>query len=109
MTTPDEKYVVFKRSDWDRFVKNVEHEIPTDDVPGISPLTDAVVLRTKDQFAGPALHAYCGAVLSAAEMVPRGELQDSARASLVSIADYFHERANEADEKRRIGAAGNPD
>lgn len=95
----DEKYVVFKKDEFEQFL--------VDCGDGCRPeaLEDAVVIRTQDVYAGPALHAYAGAVLSAAEM----REGDSVRDDLVRIADYFHDRAVEADDARRTNRASVPD
>lgn len=96
MTTPDEKYVVFKAdefSDWYQTVDGAGDTVPMR-------LDDAVVIRTKDIFAGPVLHTYAGAVQTAIEVI-RGTDTHSSRdwiSHLEQVRDYFHDRANEADK-----------
>lgn len=69
-------------------------------------LHDAVVIRTGDVFAGPALHGYAasiGVTISVLKDVIWPGRSPQAE-SLQPIADYLSERAVEADE---IAAAGN--
>lgn len=117
--SPDEKYITFKRNDfyelmgklalpspqtfgWNQYTdcaaiaQRVHHEAESVCV------ADAVVIRTHDAFAGPALHAYCDSitlVIKAIEqLVP--EPEDGVKeglAGLISVSDYLHQRAVEAD------------
>jgi hypothetical protein len=87
----DEKYIVFKRSEWEA------HKSQTGCMPETMAVTDAVVIRTQDVFAGPALHTYANMIqiaLALASPRPTTDLRDLRR-----IADYFHTRAVEADER----------
>jgi hypothetical protein len=91
---PD-KYITFKRDDWDDFVTN-----STDIAPGagenfaqLRSLPDAVVIRRQDLFAGPALHAYSASIAIASKLNSDPELTKSLR----NVADYFHEQAVLAD------------
>lgn len=95
-TVQDEKYVVFKRDDWENFKRNTifdYHPQATHGEP--DPIEDATVLRPNDIFTPVALHAYVGAVQSAIEVhevagrpVPQ---------ALYDARDYFLDRAEEAD------------
>ena len=88
----DQKYVVIKRSEWEQL------RLDTGSVRMPDPLDDAVVIRTKDIFAGPVLETYAGAVQTAIEVI-QGTSSDLARSwieDLEAIRDYFHERAQEA-------------
>lgn len=95
--TADDKYVVFKREDWEKFSEAYGHE----DIGLLASQTlqDAVVIRTSDVYAGPALHAYAAMVSMISktlrEIVP--DLADRQQ----RVADYFHDRATEADEHPR--------
>lgn len=103
----DEKYVVFKKEDWEEFRQNAE--VDGGRVEDPRPLGDAVVIRTQDTFAGPALHAYAGAVMSELEFGRSTITANEQETDLQAAADYFHERAVEADEARRLGTARMPD
>lgn len=81
----DHKYVVFKREEYEQGLRD---EIPA------PPLTDAVVIRTKDRFAGTALRTYADTVSNSVELfieagiaVPEG---------LVEIRDYFYAKSDDA-------------
>lgn len=98
---PDEKYIVFKRSEFDLvFRRSDRNELEAIALP------DAVVIRTQDIFAGPALHVYASSMAITVATRTNWSLADE---NLQSIADYFYERANEADEARANGAAKLPD
>jgi hypothetical protein len=103
----DSKYIVFKRGE---FVKLVEEMLTRnfrldqlDQRIESVVLPDAVVIRTKDRFAGPALHAYSQSIALVASVSPAD------RHNLLGAADYMHRRALEADEIARAGAAKFPD
>lgn len=99
----DNKYIVFKR---DQFFEMMGGFLPKGDIDCapiaaemvaaslVYSLDDAVVIRTQDPFAGPALHGYAAGI---ALFVRLGAPDEDAQ-RLQSIADYFHERAVEADE-----------
>lgn len=91
----DEKYVVFRRDDFnDIFTDNnliagkVRQDLSTIQVK------DAVVIRTQDIFAAPALDAYANSI-SVALMI-MGYKPGDPHPELANTADYFHERATEA-------------
>lgn len=88
----DEKYVVFKREEFQRWYQTV------DSAGGTVPmaLDDATVIRGQDLFAGPALHAYAASIAIAVKILANTD-PDLAK-SLRDVADYFSERAAEADE-----------
>lgn len=89
----DEKYIVFKREDFDPWLESMDCDCP-------EVVRDGVVIRTRDIFAGPALDMYAAAVALAAKLVPK---TSSAYYQLVHVADYFHDRANEArDQEGKI-------
>lgn len=95
----DDKYVVFKREDWNRYVE----EIDGADAQWIVKqfinsrvLKDAVVIRTRDSFASAALHTYANSIAISANAMHNVLPEVSSR--LQKIADYFHSRAVEADD-----------
>ena len=100
----DEKYVVFKREDLERFFSE---QIGTANRQFLlrQSLDDAVVIRTQDLFAGPALHVYANSIALAAHLASTPGIVDR----LETVVDYFSERADEADELRRRGVAHIPD
>lgn len=103
-TIRDEKYVVFKRSDLAdlrEYFKRNRNFAPHLDAIMEKQLDDAVVIRTQDIFAGPALHGYAAALAIAVRVWSFAPGHEREVASLQSIADYFHERAVEADEGPR--------
>lgn len=96
-TVQDEKYVVFKRDDWENFKRDTifdYHPQATYGEP--DPIEDATVLRPNDIFTAPTLHAYVGAVTTAIEIYER-VLDIAAPAQLAEARDYFMNRAEEAD------------
>ena len=89
----DDKFIVFKRAEWEAFWS----DSPVLDEPP-APVEDAVVIRTGDVFAAPALHSYAASIAVAAKMGRNLDPQQHPEfANLQRIADYFHERAVEAD------------
>lgn len=95
----DDKYIVFKRDEFS--VYNYENG-DCDEV------ADAVVIRTQDVFAGPALHTYAAginiAIRIAGDLIGDGGMDGPGweqQRRLVRIADYFHRRAVEADDGLR--------
>lgn len=111
----DEKYIVFKRKDFDQLrEKLISVELPTivDRVLDLPPVEDAVVIRKQDVFAGPALHAYASSIQTVIELlrslstdpvnvdhgVPGLTVEQMSR--LYPIRDYFFQQAFEADDVR---------
>lgn len=85
----DDKYVVLKIEDAEMIGKFSEE---TYAAIREKRLEDAVVIRTQDIFAGPALWVYAHVLALAAKT---GTSQHSRR--FQEIADYFSARATEAD------------
>jgi hypothetical protein len=87
---PD-KYITFKREE-------LQTTFPLPFVRTLRELEieDAVVIRTQDAFAGPALHAYAASISIAAKVLFDTGSPEQATA-LQDIADYFSLRAEEAD------------
>ena len=98
----DTKYVVLKRSELEVLLLELgcqsigdEHaasEWARDCLESYA-LTDAVVIRTKDAFAGPALHSYAHNIALVASLTDN----PMTKHQLQQIADYFADRAREAD------------
>lgn len=98
----DDKYVVFKREDWEQFahVGMAEGGIHDGGDAGIDinalserVVRDAVVIRRKDVFAPPALEMYAMSIDVALSLTPGG---DPRREALKRISAYFHQQATEA-------------
>ena len=96
----DEKYVVWKRKDWEKFLEDwagADEEMVRD--LNEAALKDATVIRGQDLFAAPALDCYANSI-GIAMMVMPVVTHDHQRKELEKTMDYFHERATEA---RMIG------
>lgn len=109
----DEKYVVFKREEFEMCMAALALEVAGEVVHDIKrrSLPDAVVIRTRDVFAGPALHGYAAGIhlgISVAAHLS-SSVRDGRGRSLMSTADYFSERAAEADAFAAAGEAHLPD
>lgn len=94
MTRPD-KYVVFKREEFEAWYYDIVEmrSQPPDEVP------DHTVIRAQDIFAAPALHAYANSITVAMtifDALPR--LGEENKKRLRDLADFFHERAAEAEQ-----------
>jgi hypothetical protein len=68
-------------------------------------LNDAVVIRTGDLFAGPALHSYAHNIALVASQTDTWKT----KVQLQAIADYFADRAREADVQQYEDTAKLPD
>lgn len=103
----DNKYITFKREDWRRFCDGMgEDGVHSGGSLGIdinefaeSALEDAVVIRTKDPFAGPALHSYAAGINL---YVNLSHVNGEVARHLREVAHYFHERALEADSEQIV-------
>lgn len=84
----DEKYVVFKKSELDKWLADVGRDwmMP-------QRVMDAVVIRRQDMFAAPALEAYSNAMMCAVEALREAVPFDDRWERLRDIADYFHQQA----------------
>jgi hypothetical protein len=90
----DQKYITFKRE----AITPILEQFPQQWWP--KEIEDAVVIRTQDAFAGPALHAYAASIgIAAKVLLDTGNREQAFR--LQDIADYFNARAEEADEGQR--------
>lgn len=89
----NDKYVVFKREDFERLM---DEDRPHMYAAALE-VEDAVVIRRQDLFAGPALHSYAHSIALAARIVQTGNASRDEEKRLQQIADYFHEQALLAD------------
>jgi len=87
----DEKYIVFKRSDWEEASQNLGSAWTPE------PVDDAVVIRTRDIYAGPAFHAYAHAAMTTLEFMTE---HSPIREEIDPVVNYFLDRAEEADRIR---------
>lgn len=91
--TISEKYVVFKKEDFDhwRTTENAEVRDLDGDI-----IHDVFVLRSSDVFAAPTLHAYAGAVATTIDLdATRGFLSDNEKRQYTALADGVTELALE--------------
>ena len=98
----DDKFLVLKRSELEQLLLELGHqsiddpnhplEWATDTIESYA-LNDAVVIRTGDVFSGPALHSYAHTIAMVAKLTS----DDKTWHQLQRIADYFSDRAREAD------------
>lgn len=98
MTIDPNKYIVFKREDFDRWADTI-HDADSESMPEALP--DAVVIRRKDVFAAPALYAYASTCVSVADVLDITDGQPSMIAGLRDLADFF---AGEADAARQTNS-----
>lgn len=90
----DNKFITFARTEFMDWIDSIPIDIRG---PLNCEIKDAVVIRTQDTFAGPALHSYAATitnVIDAFKSVGYMAMVDK----LQPVADYFHQRAVEADE-----------
>lgn len=94
----DEKYVVFKRSDWENRSRASLSMLPQQIVK------DAVVIRRQDLAAPPILDAYANFYLSLRELLQESPITDEVATHLAAcdrLATYFHDQATAAWETNR--------
>jgi hypothetical protein len=100
----DKKYIVFKREDFYQLMGELMLPTGNEDCAPVAAaiidraeavkLPDAVVIRTKDPFSGPALHSYAAGISLYTNL---SHVNGEAAATLREVSHYFHERAMEAD------------
>jgi hypothetical protein len=110
----DDKYVVIKRTELDQFLLELgctavhDHMEPAHwayDVVSSFLVPDAVVIRTQDVFAGPALNSYAHSIALVAKLTDNW----GTAVRLRKAADYFADRAREADVQAYEETAKLPD
>lgn len=96
MSESDDKYITFRREDFDKLLAAQPavrgHELRTEFQQ--HELPDAVVIRRQDLFAAPALATYASCIGLAASLS-----DDDTRRSLLGISDYFQRQAELASEE----------
>lgn len=90
----DEKYVVFKKSEFDAWwqqptVGGSHHRLPSPEA-----VHDAVVIRRQDVFAPPALDAYANGITVVLEILKKVGVSPDIVIPLEAKADYFHAQAH---------------
>lgn len=87
----DEKYVVFSRTAYNNYLPS-QGEAPPPEIE------DAVVIRTQDIFAAPALYAYANCISTCIEILSQtDDYPTPLLTRLREISDYFMDRGDEAD------------
>jgi hypothetical protein len=93
----DEKYIVFKRDEFNKCMMALLLEVDTSIVNDINSrqVSDAVVIRRQDVFAPPALDAYANSIAVAVKLAREfgGGHNSLMLDDLEAAADYFHEQA----------------
>lgn len=90
----DNKYITFTRAEFMDWIASIPLDVRG---PLGCEVDDAVVIRTQDTFSGPTLHAYALTITHVIDAFKSvGYL--SKATELQPVADYFHQRALEADE-----------
>lgn len=111
----DDKYVVFKREDFEQAMSALRLEVGDDgiveDVKGRS-VEDAVVLRLQDRFSEHGLRAYAGALITAVDVLAEAPVDaqvDGEIERLARMADRFNDLADRARQHRITGQSKTPD
>lgn len=100
MSSSNEKYVVFKAEEFERFMANLKagHSVVTP-----AKVEDAVVIRRQDEFAPAALEAYANCIMVAVDLAGSVNANKPNVKRLREIADYFKEQATIAwDTNRKV-------
>lgn len=109
----DDKYVVFKREDYEATVQR-ERDAQAqrggyNTIAALgAPLDDAVVIRTHDSFATSGLYGYAHTIQTSLELAGTS-LTPEVRHALEVSRDYFYTRAQEAEQFLRSGRSKLPD
>jgi len=109
----DEKYVVFKVDEFEKFLDKSNSLIDSGwayDNGDLSKwvdeilVADAVVIRRQDMFSPPAFDAYANSIMATVETLKVAQSTDKATIDrLNNIAAYFHAQADRAwDTNRKI-------
>jgi hypothetical protein len=91
----DDKYVTFKREDFNAWWNQTSVGGTRHDVPAPQEIKDAVVIRRQDYFASPALAGYAASIAIAIRLSD----DDKKRAELMPVADYFQRQSELAAEE----------
>ena len=95
----DDKYVVIKKEDCGKLWQMLGG-VPSQEFMDTLVVHDATVIRGQDLFAAPALHTYAnsiGVAIAILEDLTWDDDNDPTK-GLQEVADYFHQRAVEAEE-----------
>jgi hypothetical protein len=103
MVMKDEKYIVFKRDDYEAYKWDQRYMLEEQAIP------DAIVIRKQDVFAPPALEGYANAIVCVIDSLKHAQKEfgiidaDLAAeiASLQRIADYFKAQADDSYDFQR--------
>lgn len=101
----DDKYLTIRRSELNELLATIvgnDSEQWVRDQLETYAVEDAVVIRTTDVFAGPALQSYASVIALVSQFC-------RVREPLQKAADYFATRAQEADDKHAAGLSKLPD
>jgi hypothetical protein len=95
MTVIDDKYVVFKSSDWN---ENITKKLGDNaaELTRLYGVPDAVVLRLQDVFAKSVLYQYANSVQTTVDIISAisGGMLDEECEALIKIADRMIDFAN---------------
>jgi hypothetical protein len=112
----DDKYVVFKLSEWQRYMAAVGDGAARRGLRDLEALDDAVVIRTQDVFSASGLTAYAQCILAHMDALmlnddafKLSEYEERRRQQLQRIADYIYTRIAEAEGIRQSGRSKVPD
>lgn len=92
----EQKYVVFKREDFDD--PESEAQAVTELLLSQLPPDSFTVIRHGDVFAAPALFAYANTIQTAIEIILRKDEQTDV-SNLIELRDLFQERATYAQQE----------
>lgn len=98
----DDKFIVFKRDEWDKWKSDGMSRGEAPDV-----VEDAVVLRLQDEFASTAIRAYSDAVVTVIGIMQG--IGYKVPESLLSISDHFVELSEQAQNLKQRFETGVPD
>jgi hypothetical protein len=97
----DDKYIVFKRSDFDGMVVDLSPTMTLLNLKDLA-IEDAVVIRRQDYAAPHVLDAY-GTFYTATAEILKEHGEEATAKRLIKIADYFHQQALMAwDTQRKL-------
>lgn len=109
MTIDPDKYMVWKREDFDHLLVGLKNSLTPDVGEALNnfcsaELSGCTVFRDQDIFAGPALHAYVGQISTVLEVthemfpfISTISPSSPTLAHLEELREYFAQRADQAD------------